>query len=93
MGYWTYLRTETPEWDDGERYTDYNFARLRELVGDPAARIHMIGGIAGRFLPGQVDAFVRSVQRNGGAGGSLYGWAETTSADRTALGPLAPTSR
>ena len=93
MGYWTYRRTETPEWDDGERYTDYNFARLRELVGDPAARIHMIGGIAGRFLPGQVDAFVRSVQRNGGAGGSLYGWAETTSADRTALGPLAPTSR
>ncbi len=88
MGYWTARRSETPEWDNGERYTDYNFVKLREWLGDSKAAIHTIGGLGGQLLPGQVDGMVRSIRRNGGIGGSLYGWADLTDGDKTALSKL-----
>jgi hypothetical protein len=90
MGYWTYRRSETPEWDDGEKYTSYNFSRLRDLLGDPHAPIHMIGGIGSKLLPGQVHGMVQSIVTNGGIGGSLYGWADLRPEDSQALAELTP---
>lgn len=88
MGYWTFRRTETPEWDNGERYTAKNFALLRTLTGRDDVAIHTIGGLSEDLLDGQAAGMVAATQANGGIGASLYSLTGMSGAVWNELAPL-----
>lgn len=77
MAYWT-DRLTSSGFRDATRYTNANLARIRELLGDPAAPIHMIGGIGDKATPASVRAFASVVQETKVLGASLYDWRTTT---------------
>ena len=88
MGYWTFRRTETPEWDDGEKYTAKNFELLRSLTGRADVAIHTIGGLSEDVLPGQAAGMVSATLENGGIGASLYSFTGMKSQTWDELAPL-----
>lgn len=90
MGYWTFRRSETPEWDDGYRYTAGNFELLRTLTGLAHPLIHTIGGLTSDLRAGQAAEMVRAVEDNGGIGASLYTWVGLNDTDAAALRGLNP---
>jgi len=71
MGYWTNRAPESG-FRDGERYTSENIDRIRAHLGDPAAPVHPVGGIADKVTPEELAGFVASAQSRGAIGGSLY---------------------
>ena len=88
MGYWTFRRDETPEWDDADRYTNANFDLLVELTGQPNPKVHTIGGLSEDMTPGQAADMVDAIVSHGGIGGSLYSWPGTDTDEWAALRPL-----
>jgi hypothetical protein len=76
MGYFTYR----PHYPGGSAsYTLSNIRLLRAGTGDPALRVHAIGGIADAVTPSQLRGFLRATRTGGAIGSSLYDFALTTS--------------
>jgi hypothetical protein len=65
--------------------TRANVSILRAQPGCADVRIHLIGGLAEKSTPAEVQAFVKATRKTGCIGASLYGWAGTTAADWDAL--------
>lgn len=53
-------------------YVDANFREIRARTGDPAIRMHPIGGIGGQTSRREARAYVRALLDNGAMGGSYY---------------------
>ena len=79
MGYWTNRKADSG-YRDAYRYTDENMRRLRSNLGQPAAPVHPVGGIADAVSDADIDGFHRAAVDNAAIGGSLYDW-RTTRAD------------
>lgn len=79
MVYWT-NRDAASGLRDGFRYTRQNISRLRTELGDPRARVHVIGGIANDVATNDYDGFVRAARRSRTTGWSVYDFNTTTSA-------------
>jgi LysM repeat protein len=71
MAYWT-DRSNESGYADPARYTTENIARLRTDLGQPNARVHVIGGIGGSSTAGQYRKFVSAAHTGGAVGISLY---------------------
>ena len=85
MTYWT-LRTG--DLRDAERYVGDDLSRIRANTGDPDIPISPIGGLADVATTDDLEGMVRAVEGGGGAGGGLYDWATSTTAQWAALAPL-----
>lgn len=77
MSYWT-LRTSSSGYRDGYTYTDENIRRMRANLGDPAALVHPIGGIADETTAEATLGFLRAAEEADSIGSSLYDF-DTTS--------------
>lgn len=77
MGYFTF-REDGHRWRDAEAYTAENVRRIRERVGDPAAPVHFIGGIADLTTIEDVQGMTRGARTSGAIGLSLYDVATTS---------------
>jgi hypothetical protein len=73
MGYWT-QRSVASGYRDAATYTAENLRLLRDRVGN-GARVHAIGGLGEDSLERDVAGFVKSVDRDGAIGASIYDWA------------------
>ncbi len=71
MTYWTF-RTSSSGYRDGHRYTEESIRRLRANLGNPAAAVHPIGGIADAATEEDYRDFVRAARENGAVGLSMY---------------------
>jgi hypothetical protein len=78
MSYWT-LRTSSSGYRDGYTYTDENIRRMRANLGDPAAVVHPIGGIADEATAESYGGFLRAAGEAGSIGLSVYDFATTSS--------------
>ncbi|MDQ1426290.1 MAG: hypothetical protein QOD72_3788 [Acidimicrobiaceae bacterium] len=76
MMYWT-LRTVASGYQDPYRLTTESVRRMRDLLQDPNALVHPVGGIADQVTPEQLAAFVTALHEVGAIGGSLYDAATT----------------
>ena len=79
MSYWT-LRSSSSGYRDGYTYTDENIRRVRANLGNPAAVVHPIGGIADEATAESYHGFVRAAEEAGAVGLSVYDYG-TTSGD------------
>lgn len=84
MSYWSF-RSETSGYKDGYTYNEESTRLLRELLGDPDALVHGIGGIGAAdsavveggeplALADDLEGFARSLSDTGSIGGSVYDW-------------------
>ena len=71
------FRTEASGLRDGYRYTAENIDRIRANLGDPAAPVHSVGGIADATTRSDVIGMVTASSERGALGGSLYDWRTT----------------
>lgn len=72
MAYWT-GRTQSSGYRDGYTYAEESVRRLRANLDDPAAKVHLIGGVAeDAITEDQVRAFLRAVTDTDAVGASLY---------------------
>lgn len=76
MTYWSNRRSDS-EWSDPTRYVGYNVDRLRELLDDPDAPVHVIGGIADEVDLEAASAMLLAAQERDVIGGSLYDYDTT----------------
>jgi hypothetical protein len=76
MGYWT-NRSQSSGYRDAHRYTSENVIRLRNNIGQPAAPVHPIGGVADEGTPADDDGFLRAAVETKCIGGSVYDWQTT----------------
>ncbi len=74
MVYFTY-RTKTRA--ETKSYVEQSIAILRRETGNPAVRIHVIGGVADRARVGQVRGFADAICDDSLFGASLYDFATT----------------
>jgi hypothetical protein len=84
MTYWTF-RPSASGYRDGHRYTDESIRRLRANLGNPAAAVHPIGGIADAATEDDYRDFVRAARENGAVGLSMYDLRTTHEAGWSAL--------
>ena len=87
MDYYTYHDAGNPQ----QAY-DITMACVRVIRAQPGCAttpIHMIGGIAEKSSPAEVQQFVRATRETGCIGASLYGWPGTTAADLRELAAVA----
>ena len=82
MAYWTFREPTSPH-RDPFAYTTANIDRLRFHVGD--APIHVIGGVADRFLADDIGGFVDAVAARAPLGWSVYDWSTLSAEGRRAL--------
>ena len=76
MDYFT-NRTSQQGYRDAYRYTADNIDRLRADVGVANLPVHVIGGIADKTTPDDVDGMWRAASERGSPGGSLYDYRTT----------------
>ncbi|MDQ4070594.1 MAG: hypothetical protein M3203_14155, partial [Actinomycetota bacterium] len=88
MAYWTEVPAGSA-YRDAYRYVHEGTRRLREVLGDPAAPVHVIGGVADTATVGDLAGFVRGVGQVGAVGWSLYDYRTTTDAGWEALRQVA----
>lgn len=84
MSYWT-TRDDDSGYRDGFTYNEESTRRLREVLDDPRAVVHAIGGIGDQAGPAALSEFARSLAETGAVGGSVYDWATLDQVARTAL--------
>jgi len=74
-----YFTNRTPQqgYRDAYRYTADNIDRLRADVGVANLPVHVIGGIADKTTPDDVDGMWRAASERGSPGGSLYDYRTT----------------
>ena len=82
MGYYTY-HGEGP--GVAARDTRLNLEILRRETGDPAVAIHVIGGVSGASGRAEGRAFMRSINRHGAIGASMYDYAQMGAEDWSSL--------
>ncbi len=71
MVYWT-DRLRASGLREPRRYVATTVARTRELLAQPAAAIHPIGGIADALTEGELDVFASTLPDVAAIGGSVY---------------------
>jgi hypothetical protein len=71
MSYWTHREGDSP-YRDAYRYTTENVQRLRAHLGDPAAVVHVIGGIGDEATEADYSAFRRAAADEHTIGYSVY---------------------
>jgi hypothetical protein len=71
MAYWT---IRLAPYDDGYLYAKESVDRLRADLGDPAALMAPIGGIADEMTDEHMDQFAAALSDVGAIGGSFYNW-------------------
>ena len=76
MAYWTNRKAGT-EWRDARRYTEANVTMVREHLGNPAAPVHVIGGIGDAATLADYQGFMEGVRSTGSMGWSNYDWRTT----------------
>jgi hypothetical protein len=76
MDYFT-NRTAAQGYRDAYRYTADNIDRLRTDVGVANLPVHVIGGVADKTTPDDVDGMWRAASERGSPGGSLYDYRTT----------------
>jgi hypothetical protein len=84
MGYWT-QRSPASGFHDGDAYTRQNVQRLREILDDPDAPVHFIGGLAADVTPQHLTGFSEALADTGAIGGSVYDWATLLPGSATQL--------
>jgi len=91
MAYWT-DRTQASGYADGYRYGAESVARMRERLGDPSARVHLIGGIGDKLTVTQLAEYRRAVAETASLGWSIYDWAtlSTIGREEAARPPSSP---
>lgn len=65
------------EGTDPATLTRSTVARLRELVGDPRAAVHPLGGMAGAVTEAEARAFLGAAAETGALGASVYDFRST----------------
>jgi hypothetical protein len=75
MAYWSFR--DAP-YHSGYTYVTESVRRMRALVGDPALKVHPIGGIADVISEGETRDFVRALTDTDALGGSLYDYRTTS---------------
>jgi hypothetical protein len=81
MAYWT-DRSAASGYGDGYRYGVESVTRMRERLGDPAAPVHLIGGIGDKLTLEQLAAYKRAVVDTASLGWSIYDWATLSTIGR-----------
>ena len=85
--------TEVParsEYRDAHRYAEEGTRRLREVLHDPAALVHVIGGVADATTVAEVTGFARGVRQAAAVGWSLYDYRTTSAAEWEVLRGITP---
>ncbi|MBI2170260.1 MAG: hypothetical protein HYU28_12300 [Actinobacteria bacterium] len=73
MAYWTNRKPGT-EWRDAHRYTEANVSMVRSHLGNPAAPVHVIGGIGDAATVDDYVGFMAAMRETGSIGWSVYDW-------------------
>jgi hypothetical protein len=79
----------TPGSADGAEpaaHTRSSVVRLRELVGDPGAAVHPLGGVGGAVTEEQAQAFLSAAAETGAIGASVYDFRSTPAGIQRAIG-------
>jgi hypothetical protein len=76
MSYWTNRSADSP-YRDAYRYSADNVRLLRQDLGDPAAPVHVIGGIGDTSTTADYQRFGRASADTATIGRSIYDWATT----------------
>jgi hypothetical protein len=76
MVYWSFRDSSGP-YKNGYTYTAESVRRMRELVGDPALKVHPVGGIANVISEAEARDFLRALTDTDAIGGSLYDFRTT----------------
>jgi hypothetical protein len=98
MAYWSGRKTDSG-YHDGYKYAAESVQRMRGLLGDAGAKVHLIGGIADAVTEDEVRGFLRALTDTAAIGGSLYDyrttpggiWGILREGMRTALAPVGTT--
>lgn len=80
MAYWTEVPERSP-YRDAYRYVEEGTRRLRDVLDDADALVHVIGGVAGGATNAGVTGFARGVGHVGAMGWSLYDYRTTSAAE------------
>ena len=92
MAYWTEVPASSA-YRDAYRYVEEGARRLREVLSDPSALVHVIGGVADAATVADVAGFVRGVRQAGAAGWSLYDYRTTSASEWEVLRGMAAPHR
>jgi hypothetical protein len=84
MAYWSERQVESG-YHDPHRYAVESVQRLRVALGDPQARVHLIGGIADKITVSEIPAFLLAVKDTGAIGASTYDFATSSKEQLAAL--------
>jgi hypothetical protein len=76
MTYWS-VRSKDSPYHSGYAYVTESVRRMRAALGDPAAKVHPIGGIADTISEGETRDFLRALTDTDAVGGSLYDYRTT----------------
>lgn len=71
MAYWSF---RLAPYDDGYAYVKESVDRLRSNLGDPAALVAPIGGVADETQDGHMAQFAQALVDVGAVGGGMYDW-------------------
>ncbi|MGH9037832.1 MAG: hypothetical protein ACRD0O_18900 [Acidimicrobiia bacterium] len=66
--------------------TRSSVVRLRELVGDPGAAVHPLGGMGGAVTESEARAFLRAAADTGAIGASVYDFRSTPAGTQSEIG-------
>jgi hypothetical protein len=86
---WIPRITWIPDSADGAEaaaQTRSSVVRLRELVEDPGAAVHPLGGVGGAVTEGQVRAFLGAAAATGAIGASVYDFRSTPAGIQREIG-------
>lgn len=91
MAYWTDVKARTG-YRNGHRFTAESIARLRANLGNAAAQVHPIGGVANLATDEDYQGFVQAAGEHGAIGLSMYDYTTTTASGWQVLHNAARTS-
>jgi len=93
MAYWSERQIESG-YHDAYRYSTESVQRMRVALGDLAAPVHLIGGIADKITTTEIAEFTRAVKDSGAIGASTYDYATSSPTElaalRAGIAPIAP---
>lgn len=87
MAYWTNRKVSSP-WRDAYLYTAANVDRIRAHIGQPAAPVHVLGGIGDQTTVVDLQRFRQAAAERGAIGGSIYDFRTTVASHWPELLPF-----
>lgn len=84
MSYWTF-RSAASGYRDPARYTVENISLLRTDLANPAAPVHVIGGVSGVATVAEYRSFVEGAASGGALGASIFSYRFLSAADLAVL--------